>query len=102
MNDTEFGQRLALARRRAGYRSQAALGDAVGVSGRTIRSWEAGKIPGPAELEALRTVLGQFDATGDAVEVAVRQSELHKWRQDEVIATYERHRHEQRREEAAG
>lgn len=101
MTATTFGERLALARRVAGYRSQQALADKIGVSSRTIRNYERGSTqPDAATLEQLREVLGQFDAQGDAVEVAVRQSELVKWRQDAVISEYEKHRYEQGREVA--
>jgi transcriptional regulator with XRE-family HTH domain len=96
MEDKAFGERLALARRRAGYKSQAALGNIIGLSARTIRSYESGKVPDAATLDALRRIVGPFDADGDAVEVAVRQSALIEWRQDAVLSTYKRHLYEQR------
>lgn len=96
-----FGQRLRAARTRAGFKTQEALGDFVGVSGRTIRNYESGKTqPDAAMLTKLVAVLGNFDAAGDPVEVAVRQSRLVEWRQDDTIAHYKRHLYEQAREEA--
>jgi transcriptional regulator with XRE-family HTH domain len=96
-----FGQRLQAARKRAGYKSQHALGDRIGVAGRTIRNYEIGATsPDVPTLEKLTAVLGDFVTEGDPVETAVRSSELVKWRQDAVISTYEKHRYDQAREEA--
>lgn len=92
-----FGERLAAARKRAGFRSQQALGDVVGTSGRTIRNYEIGKTsPDVVMLEKLHQALGNFDAEGDAVEAAIRRSELVEWRQDTVVGFYKRHLSEQR------
>lgn len=94
-----YGQRLQIARKRAGYKTQQALGDRIGFRARTVRYWEAdAHQPDAATKELLREVLGNFDAEGDPVEVAIRQSELVKWRQDAVITEYGRQRYEQRRE----
>lgn len=57
-------------------------------------------MPTLAERELIRTLLGPYDAEGDAVEVAVRRSSLVKWRQDAVISEYEKHRYEQGKEVA--
>lgn len=98
MNDT-FGARLQAARKRAGFKTQAQLGDLVGRDAKSIRNYETNKHrPPPDVLDALRNALGAFDAEGDPVEVALRQSELIKWRQDEVLSVYERNLHEQRKE----
>lgn len=61
-----FGQRVLQARLEAGARahpprsiSQAEVGDALGVSGVAVWSWEAGrKEPGRATIAKLATVLG--------------------------------------------
>lgn len=91
-----FGQRLQAARKRAGYRSQQALGDAIGRSSRTVRNWETDTTsPDRLDIEALREVLGEFDSTGDPVETAVRGSRLTEDRQYVVIATYKRELREQ-------
>ena len=96
MNET-YGSRLQAARKSAGYRSQQALGDLVGVSGKTIRNYETDAHLPPADMrQRLREVLGRFDADGDAVEVALANSELIDWRQDAVRAEYRRHLAEQR------
>lgn len=92
-----YGSRLQVARKQAGYRSQQALGDIVGVSAKTIRNYETDVYLPPADMrERLRAVLGRFDATGDGVEVAIAQSELVEWRQDAVRSEYRRHLTEQR------
>lgn len=101
MNTQTFGQRLQAARRRKGFKTQTALGDRLGVSGRTIRNYETGHtMPDLATLQQLREVLGDFDVEGDPVEVAVRESRLIEWRQDAVVSTYKKHLYEQAREEA--
>ena len=96
-----FGERLKAARKGAGYKSQQALADDLGVSDRLVRMWETDeRLPPPDKLLRLRTLVGEFDAAGDPVEVAVRQSPLVEWRQDETISHYKRHLYEQAREEA--
>lgn len=101
MTEPTYGQRLAAARKRHGFKTQDSLADAVGVVGKTIRNYETGKtFPDLATREKLRDLLGAFDAAGDQVEVAVRQSALVEWRQDDTIAHYKRHLYEQAREEA--
>lgn len=94
--DSTFGTRLQIARKRAGFRTQQALADLLGISGRTIRNYELGKTrPDAATLDALRKTLGEFDAEGDAVEVAVRNSRLTEDRQYVVLGTYKRQLREQ-------
>lgn len=89
--DPMFGERLQAARKRAGYRTQQALGDVIGVSGRTIRNWETDKThPDANDLAALRRAVGTFDVAGDPVEVAMRESRLTEDRQYVVLAAYKR------------
>ena len=91
-----FGQRLQAARKRAGYKSQEALGDRIGISGRTIRNYEIGRtMPDLATLEKLTTALGDFTGEGDPVVSAVKGSRLTEDRQYVVIATYKRELREQ-------
>lgn len=92
-----YGSRLQAARKRAGYRSQEALGDVVGKSGKMIRNYETGKAMPPADVRALlREKLGNFDAAGDDVEYAIANSELVDWRQDAVRSVYRKNLAEQR------
>lgn len=99
MAQQTFAMWLKAQRRLQGYKTQDDLARAVGVSERAIRYYESGKTPDPGVRAAIEQVLGEF-AEGDPVEAAVRGSELHDWRQDDVLSTYKRHLHEQRREEA--
>lgn len=95
-----FGERLQAARKRAGFRTQQALGDVLGRSARTIRNWETDKtLPDVADLAELRQVLGNFDTDTDPVESAVRASRLTEDRQYVVIATYKRELRQQSEEE---
>lgn len=97
MNESTYGSRLQAARKAAGYRSQQALGDLVGKSGKMIRNYETGKNMPPPDVRAqLRRLLGNFDADGDEVEVAIAKSELVDWRQDAVRSVYRRNLAEQR------
>lgn len=100
MDKTEHGLRLKAAMsRRALDRSTVA--DAAGVKPRTVTNWTSGTtMPSEAERHILRRLLGDYDNPGDPVEVAVRASELHEWRQDAVLSTYKRNLHEQRGEVA--
>lgn len=91
-----FGERLAAARKRAGFKTQDALGEEIGVGGRTIRNYETGKTrPDAGTLEKLVRELGDFTIEGDPVEMAVRASRLTEDRQYVVIATYKREQREQ-------
>lgn len=91
-----FGERLAAARKRAGFATQQSLGDLIGVAGRTVRNWETGKTsPDVAMLSRLREELGAFDSAGDPVEVAVRESRLTEDRQYVVLGVYKRELREQ-------
>ena len=100
--EATFGQRLAAARRVAGYKTQQSLADAIGVSARTIRNYEGDRHrPDAATLAALTKLVGEFaDDPGDPVEVAIRRSELQPHRQSRLIAVYQEQLYEQRREEA--
>lgn len=100
MDKAEHGRLLKSAMARAGH-DRTDVATWVDVKVRTVTNWTSGAtMPTLAQREALRSLLGPYDEAGDPVEIAVRRSELHKWRQDAVITEYERHRHEQRREEA--
>src|SRR5688572_8588120 len=92
-----YGQRLQAARKMAGYKTQQALGDVIGVSSKTIRNYKTGATsPDAATKATLRRLLGDFDDPGDAVESAIRRSELTDWRKAAVISEYQRHLYEQR------
>ena len=100
MDKVQHGLRLkaAMAGRRL---SREQVADATGVKPRTVTNWTSGAtMPDDRDREALRRLLGDYDNPGDPVEVAVRGSELHEWRQDAVLSTYKRHLHEQREERA--
>jgi len=102
MDKTEHGKRLraAIAARRF---DRQVIADATGVRPRTVTNWTTGKtMPSAVEREALKRLLGEYDAAGDQVEVAVRSSELQEWRQDAVLSFYKRNLHEQHGEEGAG
>lgn len=102
MNEDTYGARLQIARKRAGYKTQQQLADIVGVSGKTIRNYETGKTaPDVAMRDKLRRLLGNFDAEGDQVEAAIRNSELVEWRQDTVVGFYKRNLAEQQEEKGA-
>lgn len=103
MNERTYGERLREARRRAGYKKQQALGDMIGRSDRTVRSWETNHTePDDADKALLRELLGDFDTEGDPVESAVRSSRLTEDRQYAVISTYKRHLREQDEGEVKG
>ncbi len=83
--------------------SQGTLATAVDRSKRTIGNWTSQTkptVPTEREREMLRRLLGPYDAAGDAVEVAVANSELTEDRQHEVLATYKRLLRQQFTEEA--
>lgn len=98
MDKQQHGLRLKAAMAAQG-KDRSVVADAVGVKVRTVTNWTSGAtMPSDREREALRRLLGRYDDMGDPVEVAVRQSELHEWRQDAVLSTYKRNLHEQRGE----
>ena len=95
MDKAEHGRRLAAAMgsQRKGRQEVA---DWAGVKVRTVTNWSTGAtMPSAPERDALRRLLGPYDVEGDAVEVAVRSSDLIEWRQDAVLSVYKRHMHEQ-------
>lgn len=100
MDKREHGVRLkaAMAAKRL---NRQVVADATGVKERTVTNWTSGAtMPSARELGALRLLLGEYDAAGDPVEVAIRGSELVEWRQDAVLSFYKRNLHEQRAEAA--
>lgn len=100
MDKAEHGRRLkgAMASQSKG---RELVADYAGVKVRTVTNWTSGAtMPSDKERAALRRLLGNYDDPGDPVEVAVRQSELHEWRQDAVLSTYKRNLYEQRAEVA--
>lgn len=79
------------------------ISDATGRGYRTVSNWisrKAPTMPSGEERAMLRRLLGAYDSPGDAVEKAVRSSELIDWRQDAVLSVYKRNLHEQRGEAA--
>lgn len=100
MEKREHGDRLRAAMAHRGYDRQV-IADAVGVGVRTVTNWTTGAtMPSATQRGALRSLLGEYDAAGDPVEIAIRSSELHDWRQDAVLSFYKRNLHEQRGEVA--
>lgn len=80
-------------------RSAVAL--ATKVNARTVTNWTSGAtMPSPREREVLRQILGPYDDEGDAVERAIRSSELQPHRQSAVIYEYQRQLYEQRADRA--
>ena len=100
MDKKQHGDRLRAAMASKGHDRQV-IADAAGVGVRTVTNWTTGKtMPSPGERDVLRKLLGPYDAEGDQVEIAVRGSELHEWRQDAVLSFYKKNLHEQRGEVA--
>lgn len=94
------GRRLVIAMARKPI-DNAALADLLNVDKKTIGNWRSGRTMPPADQQInLETILGNYNAEGDPVEVAVRGSELDEWRQDAVMSFYKRNLHEQRAEAA--
>lgn len=100
MERADHGPLLKAAMARRGY-GRKDVATYVGVEVRTVTNWTSGTtMPSDRQLVKLREMLGDYDVAGDPVEVAVRSSELVKWRQDDVLTRYERNLYEQRREAA--
>lgn len=98
MDKAEHGRRLKSAMAARGF-TREQIADATGVNVRTVTNWTTGKTSTPEMNKAtLRRMLGEYDSTGDPVEVALSHSELTDWRQDAVRSAYRRHLHEQRSE----
>lgn len=101
MDKLEHGRRLKQAMARKGV-GRDAVADAAGVKSRTVTNWTSGAtMPSERERAALQVLFPGYDSIGDPVEVAVRSSELHEWRQDAVLSVYKRNLYEQRAEESA-
>lgn len=76
-----------------------AIADAVRRTYRTVGYWTSRTnptMPNGEERAILRRLLGPYDDPGDAVERAVRRSNLDDWRRDAVISFYKRNLQEQR------
>ena len=98
--DVEFGRAVKAARRAAGIRTQAELGDMLGVGQKMVQHYEAGRYLTPETRRALMAHLGEHLAPGDPVEAALDKSGLVKWRAGEVKVLYWKHQEAQAREEA--
>lgn len=84
----------------AGPGARQRVADVTGRSYRTVGNWAARAkptMPSARERSLIRNVLGHYDAVGDRVERALRQSDLDEWRQDEVLSVYKRNLQEQER-----
>lgn len=100
MDKAEHGKRLKAAIASKGI-PKTEIADVVDRSLRTLTNWTSGhNMPNGRERVLLREMLGPYDSEGDAVEVALRSSELTEWRQDAVVSFYKRNLHEQRMEHA--
>lgn len=98
MDKAEHGRALKRAMSLRGLRREV-VADATGVKVRTVTNWTSGfSMPSARERQALRSLLGDYDAGGDPVETAIRNSELVEWRQDAVLSNYKRNLYEQRAE----
>lgn len=94
MDDEQYGDLLRVTRKSQGW-SQRELAEAVGYSERQIRSFEKGAHVSQALRAKFRTYLGEFDVTGDPVEIAIDKSELIQWRKSDLKTAYQRHLFEQ-------
>lgn len=92
----EHGRRLREAIGRRPDVDRQVVADATGVKPRTVTNWTSGEtMPTLAQREMLRGLLGDYDADGDAVEVALANSELTEDRRYAVLSVYKRHLREQ-------
>lgn len=81
--------------------SRQAVADAADVDPRTVTNWTSGKtMPSERERAVLRRLLGDYERPGDAVERALRGSELTEWRKDAVVSFYKKNLYEQAAEQA--
>lgn len=95
MDKVDHGLRLKAAIAARGSNRQE-VADYAGVDKRTVTNWTSGKtMPSDTERATLRRLFPGYDDPGDAVEVAIRHSELSEWRQDTVVGFYKRHLSEQ-------
>ncbi len=101
MDRAEHAKLLRRAMRQAGMQN-GDLATALGKSTRSVTNWISltdPKMPRETELEALRRLLPGYANGGDGVEASIARSELHAWRKASLIAEYQKHLHEQGREE---
>lgn len=105
MNDADaaLGARIRQLREQRRW-TQQELGDLVGVHAKTISNWESGRNIPRSSMGALTAVF-KVDVTAeqvvtDPVEAAIRASGLIDYRQNLVLAEYQRQLHQQRAEEA--
>jgi transcriptional regulator with XRE-family HTH domain len=102
MDKAQHGDALAAAMARQ-HKRRDEVAAATGRSVRTVTNWTTGQtMPSRTELETLRQLLGDYaaESIGDPVIAAVKASSLIDWRQGDVITTYQKHLHQQQREEA--
>lgn len=72
------------------------------VDPKTVTNWRSGRtMPSEGDLVKLADILGNYNVGGDPVELALKQSDLHEWRQDAVLSFYKRNLHEQAAEAPA-
>lgn len=96
MDKAEHGKRLATAMAAKRYGRQV-IADATGRDVRTVTNWTHGKtLPSEAERIVLRRILGEYDAPGDPVELAIMASDLTEDRQLSALSAYKRLLREQR------
>jgi transcriptional regulator with XRE-family HTH domain len=82
--------------------TQVELATALGVNQRTVTNWMSRSqptMPRDRDLANLARLLPGYASATDPVERELRQSELAPWRQSQLIAEYQRHLHEQGRED---
>lgn len=95
MDKEEHGQRLRAAMARRGL-DRNAVAAVTNRKPRTVTNWTSGEtMPSDAEREALRRLLGPYDDPGDAVEVAIRSSDLTEDRRYQLLGVYKRLAREQ-------
>lgn len=100
MDKEVHGPLLKAAMARKGY-GRAVVADYVNVNERTVTNWTtAATMPSARELTKLRELLGNYDAEGDPVEVALAASGLADFRRSRVLSVYQEQLHEQGREGA--
>lgn len=95
MDKAEHGRRLAAAMAAKRY-DRSVVADAVGKKPRSITNWTSGStMPDAQDRHILRRLLGDYDAEGDRVEVAILSSDLTEDRRYMLLGTYKRMMREQ-------
>lgn len=95
MEKDEHGRRLATAMAARRF-ERPVVADATGVDVRTVTNWTTGKtLPSLAQRIVLRKLLGEYDAPGDPVEIAIMASELTEDRRYVLVGAYKRMLREQ-------